>query len=661
MSQEQPLFEEFPPISREEWEQKIKKDLHGADYKTKLNWETGEGIDALPFYRSDDFDVPPSSVPIPNKDWEIRQPIAEQDVAKANNIARRSLKNGADALEFKFDIRRTEGNIGGGLRGVAIQDQEAFDTLLDGINIKETPLHFASGLNSPILPAMLHNLCEEQNLDSTCISGSLLYDPYAFIITNGFLPKNETDLIDETRQLTQFCRRRMPQMKCLAINAGVYHNAGATIVQEVGCALAAGSDYLAALSETGLDTDIIASAIHFNFAIGSGYFLEIAKFRTLRKLWRTILDEYNVNEDQTAYIHGSTSERNKSTIDPYINMLRSTSENMSAAVAGCDSISIHPFDETFRRPTNFSRRTARNSQLIAKEEAPLNQVADPAAGSYYIETLTDKIAEAGWQHFQEIESQGGLLKSIKGGYPQTVIEKARHSREQAVAQRKRIFIGVNQYPNQDDPVPEMKPKPVVSLIKTDSNVNINHSRLITSLGEALKNGASLGDVVPELFDLGPENIRPIHPYRGPQAFEELRRAAENQPSAPQVLTIPIGNKKMRKARSSFAANFFGCAGYKLTDPIGFDSVNEAVKEIEDTCPDIVVLCSSNKEYEQLIPEFCTRLNELKQKPITVLAGYPKEHIEEYREAGIDEFIFAGSDVLESLKNFHKKLKIIEYG
>jgi methylmalonyl-CoA mutase len=438
----------------------------------------------------------------------------EQDVQKANKIARRALDNGADALEITLDVRRTEGNIGGDLQGVAIQNQAGFEALVNGIDMEETPLHFRAGMSSPILLAMLYNKCEADDLDSSAISGSLLFDPYAFVITNGLLPKDEPAFINEARQMVAFCRRRLPQVRCLGVKAGVYHNAGGTIVQEIGYALATGNEYMATLSEAGLvDTDTIASAIHFNFAVGSRYFLEIAKFRAFRNLWRRVLDAYEVNEKQRAYLHSSSSRWNKTVSDPYMNMIRSTTEGIAAAIAGCDSVTLHPFDETFRLPDAFSRRMARNSQVIAKEEAYLDKVADPAAGSYYIETLTDKIAKAAWDCFQEIEEQGGMLKSIRGGYPQSTIAEASERRDQAIAERERIFVGANKYHDPHEHVPDIRSKPVVSLLETGQKANIDHTQLMSTLAKALREGCALGDLVPEVFDLHRENIHPIVPYR----------------------------------------------------------------------------------------------------------------------------------------------------
>jgi len=660
MSKDHKLFTEFPAISKEEWEKVVAKDLKGADYKKKLRWQTGEDVEALPFYRKEDFDYSPFPLSTQKNDWEIRERITEQDVGKANEMALQAIEGGATALEFTLNIRQTQGALGGDIHGTAVQNQDTFARLVDGIDLSKTTLHFRSGVVSPLVLAMLHNECENKDIDSSAIKGSLLYDPYAFVISNGQLPKEEAAFVDEAHQMIAFSEEHLPNIKCLGVNARPYHNAGGTIVQELGYALATGSEYLATLSKSGLNTDAIASAIHFNFSIGSNYFLEIAKFRAARKCWRSILDAYEVDDHHRAYLHGSSSAWNKTMYDPYVNMLRTTTEGMSAAIAGCDSITLHPFDKPFGQPDDFSRRIARNTQIVLKEEAYFDKVADPSAGSYYIEKLTDKIAEAAWKCFQEVEKQGGILKAIRGGYVQSAIEESRKERDQAIATRGRIFVGINQYPNVNDESThnQQSTQPTASLKKTDNSAYIDSAKLMGSLKKALKNGCSLGDLVPALFDLKKYDVRPIRPYRGPQAFEALRQATENHSSTPKVLTLPLGNKKMRKARSAFAVNFFGCAGYEVEDPIGFEAVDEAVKNIKKQKPDIVVLCSSDEEYEKLVPPLCDKIDQLAEKPIVVLAGDPKQHIEEYRATGIDEFIHSKSNVLEILQNFQQKLGII---
>lgn len=661
MSSDEKLFTAFPPVSREEWESVIEEDLRGADYKEKLRWQPGEGITALPFYRREDLDEQLLPVSTRGNRWEVRQPIGCCDTGEANRIARNALQNGADALSFRLEVQRTEGELGGDLRGVALQDGQAFDELVHNIDLSSVPLHFDAGPASPLILAMLHNAAEQQSLDPAEVSGSLLYDPYAFIATNGALPKPAPQLKKEIHQLAAFCAASMPQVKPLGVDARIYHNAGATIVQELGYALAAGSEFLATLSEEGMDPDSAASAIHFNFAAGSRYFLEIAKFRAARLLWRAILDEYGVAGEGDAYIHGSSSTWNKTVYDPYVNMLRTTTEGMSAAIAGCDAVTLQPFDEPLGEPDDFSRRIARNTQSILKEESYFHKVADPSAGSYYIEILTDKIGRAAWDCFREVERQGGILESIRGGYLQAAIEEAREQRDRAIATRKRTFVGTNQYPNSEEESPrqaERKSSSVVSLKETETDFELDPARLMATLKNALQQGAALGDLVPAIVDLQKHDLRPLRPYRGAQAFEALRRATENHSHTPEVMTLPLGDKKMRKARSAFSVNLFGCVGYHITDPIGFESIGEAVKEVGDTQPEVVVLCSSDEEYRRLVPELCKQLDEAALDPVVVLAGKPGEAAEEYRAAGVDMFIHARSNLLETLREFQQRLGIL---
>lgn len=658
MQSDDNLFSDFPPVSREAWEEIIKKDLHGADYKTKLNWQTGEGVEALPFYRQDNFDSLPEPVSTPG-DWNIRQQVDEQDISRANEFTRQALTHGADEISFTLRVEPTGGNLGSDLHGTAIQDQAAFNKLLQGVCLSEHALHLEVPGISPVMLAMLHNHCNEKNIDLQSVRGSVLDDPFTFALTHGYFSVSEETLSERYKQIVAFCERNLPGLKCLGIDARTYHNAGATITQEIAYALATASEYMASLTKTGLDPDVIASAIHFDLSVGSNYFLEIAKFRALRKLWPAVLNAYAAKE-QPAYIHATTSGWNKTAYDPYVNMLRTTTEGMSAATAGCDAITIQPFDESFRRPNDFSRRIARNSQTILKEEAYFNKVSDPAAGSYYIEKLTDKIAKAAWHGFQEIEQQGGMQESIREGYPQTAIEESRKQRDMAIATRQRVFVGINKYPNTDGAqLLKQAETPAASLKQTDTDFELDPRQLIITVKQALHNGAAIGDLLPEITQAGKMEIRTIRTYRGAQAFEELRQATKHHATTPTVLMLPVGNKRARKARSTFASNFFGCAGYEIEDPIGFDSIEKAVSIVQNQQPDVAVLCSSDEEYPELVPELCSKIEELNKKPILVLAGYPKKHIETFKNAGVDFFIHAKSNVLEMLKEFQKRLNIIK--
>lgn len=665
---EQTLFEEFPPVSKEEWENVITQDLKGVNYKEKLRWDTGEGVKPLPFYRREDMEQIGRHAPIPKKyadgnpnSWEICEPIFAETIDAANESAQHALERGADGLQFHLRIRRTEGMLGGDLQGLPIQNQQDFHQLFQNISLTETSLHFDAGLGSPALLAMLWNEAKNQDLNTEQVGATYSYDPFAYVLQNGQLPKNKEDLEKDILQITQFTNQHLPGIRPLGVDARASHSCGSTIVQELGYATAAASEYLSVLTEAGLAVDSVSDTLHFSFSVGSNYFLEIAKFRAARLLWKNLLEAYGADADTGVHLHGETSQWNKTLYDPYSNMLRTSTEGMSAAIAGCDSMTVLPFDQHFRRPDDFSKRIARNQQIILSEESYLDKVSDPAAGSYYIEKLTDELGQAAWELFQDVEAEGGLLKAIENGTVQSAIEESQRTRDQAIAKRRRIFVGTNQYSNPDNKMADQidSKYKTVALDESEDDWDLNIQNLPKDLADALSDGAQMGDLVPRLFDFGKHYIRTVSPYRGPQAFEALRLATEENDKTPKVLTLPLGHRKMRKARSAFASNFFGCVGYDIKDPIGFEDVDAAVDAVKNEQPDVAVICSSDKEYKDFVPAVCKAFDNLEDRPILVLAGYPKEDVETYKKAGVDEFIYAKCNVLETLRRFQQKLNIIE--
>ncbi|WP_440999951.1 methylmalonyl-CoA mutase family protein [Fodinibius sp. SL11] len=668
-STKQSLFDEFPPISTEEWEKVIKQDLKGADYKEKLRWQTGEGVTPLPFYRRQDLTDREQHNPIPKKyqqgdanNWEIRQPIFQDDISEANQMARNALKRGADALQLHLTLRRTEGGLGGDLQGLPIQDQSDFSDLLNNISLENTPLHFDAGLGSPALMAMLWNELQRQNLNSHKIQGTFLYDPFTYLLEHGQYPKAKKAIKDDIFQMAQFASENLRAVRPLGIDGRFYHDSGATMVQELGYAMASASEYLATMTDHGMNIDDAARSLTFSFSVGSSYFLEIAKFRAARLLWKNLIEAYGGDPaNNTCHLHGETSRWNKTLYEPYTNMLRTSTEGMSAAIAGCDSITVLPFDEHFRQPDHFSQRIARNQQLILNEEAYFNKVKDPGAGSYYIEKITEEMAEKAWNIFQEIETEGGLFKTIENGTLQTAIQESQQQRDQMIAKRGRTFVGTNQYTNADEKMSGEinQTYQTISLDVSETTIESDSNNLIKYLADAFSQEANIADIIDKLFDFRRQQYRTVAPYRGPKAFEELRLATEQHASPPKVLNLPLGHKKWRKGRATFSANFFGCAGYEIEDPIGFSDVDEAINAVKNKQPDIAVLCSSDKEYKELVSAIADAVSKLKNPPILVLAGYPKDNIEEYKRSGIDEFIYSNCNVLETLKRFQQKLNVIE--
>jgi methylmalonyl-CoA mutase len=653
------FFGAFPPISTEEWEAQITNDLQGGDYKKKLRWQTGEGIQPLPFYRRENLPQLDSSSPLAetvHHPWEVREKISGSSIADANNTARKALKRGADALQLSLSIHETELQI----QGLPLREQTNFSALMKSIPLDKTPLHIDSGPLSPAILAMLWREANRQSLPGKAIQGTVNYDPCAIRLQHGKLSASD-EITEAVYKLGLFCQQNLPKMRPFGIDARLYHNSGASIVQQLGFALASATEMLAILTDRNVAIDRAAQMLHFNVATGSKYFLEVAKIRALRLLWQNMLEAFEGTPQQTpAYIHAETSRWNKTVYEPYTNMLRTSTEGMSAVIGGCDALTVRPFNGHFQQADDFSQRIARNSQTIMREEAQLHRVQDPGAGSYYIEQLTHDLAREAWQLFQKLEERGGMIRAIDEGFVQSAIQQSRREKDQAIAMRQRLFVGTNQYPNPDEKHTQgsSQPDEATTLTTTGRDIESDSLYSIEQLGQFFADGATLGDVAEEILSADSKITR-LQPYRGAQAFEELRRATEQHEMTPTVLNLPIGDPKTCKVRSAFSNNLFGCLGYEINDPIGFSDVQDAVDAIQENQPEVAVLCSSDKEYEELVPKLCAQLTNLEDRPLLVLAGYPEQQVENYRKAGIDLFIYSGCNVLETLKEVQQKLYIIK--
>lgn len=608
------LFSDFPPISTKQWEEKIIEDLKGADYEKKLIWKTIDGLSVKPYYRSEhtesiEFkDSLPGEAPYvrSNKtqknDWEIRQDFEEQDIETANKYAKKALDKGVDSV---------------GLNAADISSEEHLKELIKGIELSKSPVHFSNSSNYNKLAELL-----KKQLNGQKAKGSFNFDPLGYFVLYEKFYKNLEDNIEDTLQLFDNADDNLSDFYLININGQFYNNAGASIIQELAFSLSQANEYLAALTSKGLEIDKITPRIMFTIATGSNYFLEIAKFRAIRLLWSNIVEQYKPEKEESLkmHLHAVNSSWNKSIYDPYVNMLRTTTEAMSAAIAGVDSLSVNTFDESFKKPDGFSYRIARNQQIILKEEAYFDKIVDPAAGSYYIENLTDMIAEAAWKMFVKMEEEGGFIKNVEAGFIKTEIEKTSQQRDNEIAMRKKVFIGTNLYPDTDE-------------------------KVIDKLEPSAK-----------LSDLGG-----LRQYRGTQQFEALRLAVENYAkkgyNVPKVFLLTYGNPAIRKARAGFSTGFFGLAAYDIIANPGFKTIDEGVKAAVDSGAEIVVFCSSDDEYIEMC-EAASKIKQHNNKTINLVAGNPKAIADKLTESGVDGFIHLRTNALEILTDFNNKFGII---
>ena len=612
------LFDQFPPVSTEEWRAKVEVDLKGADFNKKLVWRTNEGFNVQPMYRAEDIkdlkttDSLPGEYPFvrgtkTNNDWYIRQEIEVCCPKAANEKATEVLGKGVTALGFKLkeDI-----------------DAEGLKTLLAGIDLAKVEVNFDCCPNKALqLAKDLVEVVKAAGAADT-FSGSIGFDPFRRLLKHGKdFPKDIKALAAEIVKAVADVKN----LRVLAVNTDKLCNAGAYIYQELGYALSWGNEWLSQLTDAGIDATEAAKRIKFNMGISTNYFMEIAKFRAARMLWAQIVKQYEPKCDCACKmnVHATTSEFNQTIFDAYVNLLRSQTESMSAALAGVDSITVTPFDKQYKNPDEFSERLARNQQLLLKEESHLDKIVDPAGGSYYVETLTMSIANEAWKLFLATEEQGGFYAALKAGEVQKAVNESSDKRHTDVARRKESLLGTNQFPNFNEIAND---KIECEGGKCCCGHN-NDAEAETDAVEALKN------------------------TRAASEFEALRLETERSGKRPKVFMLTIGNLAMRLARSQFSANFFACAGYQIIDNLGFETVEAGVEAAMEKQADVVVLCSSDDEYATLAPE---AFKALAGRAEFVVAGAPACS-DDLKAVGITEFVNVRSNVLETLKAFNAKL------
>lgn len=615
------LFSDFTAPTRQEWIDKINVDLKGADYQKKMVWRTNEGFNMEPFYRKEDLEGMTQINSLPgqfpylrgnkkdNNQWYVRQNIKAADPKEANAKALDILNKGVTSLGFKIPAKEL--------------DAAYLDTLLEGIQAEAVELNFSTCQGHTLkLAQLLADYFTRKGYNADKLVGSINFDPIEKILTKG---KNTTALLENIPEIVK-AMSAFPHYRCISVNADTLCNNGAYVYQELGYALAWGNEYLNQMTEAGIPADQAAKSIKFNLGIGGVYFMEIAKFRAARMLWAHIVKKYNPQCDCACkmYVNATTTTYNMTIFDSYVNMLRSQTETMSAALANVDAIVVTPFDAPYETPTEFAERIARNQQLLLQEESHFDKIVDVAGGSYFIEKLTQSLAEEAWKLFLAIEEEGGFLAAAEAGTIQKTINETNATRHANAGKRKEFLLGTNQFPNFNEKSEGKSP---------------------------IKGGQCCGS-----HQNGHECEKPfakLETSRLASDFEDLRLQTEQAAKQPVAFMLTIGNLAMRQARAQFSCNFLACAGYKVIDNLGFDSVEEGIEAALKAEADIVVLCSSDDEYaEYAIPAF----KALNGRAMFVVAGAPACS-DDLKAAGIENFIHVRVDQLKTLKEYNAKLGI----
>jgi len=490
------LFDEFPPVSTDLWEKIIQEDLKGADYEKKLVWKT-DGLKLKPYYRTEHLEnkefvkTLPGQAPFVrgnkknDNNWTIRQDIEDESPSEANIKAKEALVKGAEAIALNVShCTKTQDMV----------------NLLKEIDLDKVSVHYYSASSYLQLSDLIVKACRELDFDSRKLKGSFNFDCLGYFMAHGsFYASLDSNFI-ELSQLLDIAKRDFPLIKVINVNADLIHNSGGSLTQELGYSLAIGTEYITKLTAKGQSVDDVTSRMQFTFAIGSNYFLEIAKLRSARLLWSSIVEQFKPVNEISKYmaIHSVTSKWNKSIFDPHVNMLRCTTEAMSAAIGGCDSMTVLPYDVSYKSGDKFSERVARNLQIVLKEEAYFYKIVDISAGSYYIENLTDALAEAAWKVFLEVESKSGFIEVAKSGEIAEAIEMIAVKKQEDLAMRRQILLGTNQYPNYNEKMlGKIEPKTKASQLKGKKEMRL--SQLFDGLRLATEDHISKGNPVPKVF------------------------------------------------------------------------------------------------------------------------------------------------------------------
>ena len=696
-------LDEFTPPTDEEWKAACEALLKGAPFEKKMFTKTYEGITFDPMYtRKHTEDILPKGV-MPGmgdylrgvdaagyigKPWGIAQACDETLPAENNELLRHEHDKGATIYHIVLDTASRTGvdarqaeTVGD--TGTSVTTVEDMHVLLTGLDLAKFPLYVYAGANAVPLLALVAAARRASGEDMAEVRGIVGADPIGALAADGKLPASLDAHYDSLAAAARWATVNAPHLRTVFVRSDVYSNGGANDVQEVASVLATATAYLRALCERGLTIDEAASQIAFAFSMGANFFLQIAKLRAVRPLWAQIVGAFGGSaEAQKMRIHARPALFFKTIYDPYVNMLRNTTEIFSGVVGGIDSFESAPFDEPIRKGDEFSRRIARNVQIMLQEEFGLLQPIDPAGGSWAVETLTRQMKEKIWAEFQRIEKEGGIIAALRAGSLQESVAAVLAARFKNADLRRDRIVGNNMYPNMTETLLETRAEDTAALkAQRTADIDAYLSDIdVKHLGEALASlrqahsvdhaveAALAGATIAELMTAvtegnGAETVTAIAPHRWSERFEALRQRTEEYKAEKndnvKIFLANMGPIPQHKARADFTTGFLQVGAFEVLSNDGFKTVEEAADAARASGADAVVICSTDATYPEIVPALAPKLHEVLPKARVFLAGAaPKDLLETYKEAGIDEYISVRANCYEILESLQKQKGMI---
>lgn len=699
------LFSEFSFPSYQEWYDAAVASLKGAPFEKKVITKTYEDIDLQPMYWQHEIkdlphiDTMPGSAPFVRgtkadgfliNPWNICQAISCSTPEEFNKAAVHDLERGQTGLQVVLDPAVKLGQDPGrakaedvGAMGLSAACAGDFAKALAGVDTANIPMFVNAGATAlPIASLMAAGQLVSGKFAAS-LAGCVGADPLGELAAKGAIPISLNAAYDSMTALLMWAKSNARHVRTIIASGSPYHDAGASATQELAFAMATAVEYVRAMQERGVEFDVIAPKVCFSFSVGGHFFMEIAKLRAARILWTQIADAFGGNEEsQKLFMFARTSAWTKTLCDPYVNMLRNTTECFAAAMGGADMVYVAPFDEVARQPNEFSRRVSRNLQIVLQEESRFTQPVDPSGGSWFVETLTDTVAEKAWGIFQEIEKAGGMAKALEQDLPQSLCADVAAQKAKNVKKRKDVFVGTNMYANLAETpleVPAMDHAALQSQraaqVEEFCKAAGNGGDMLKALEEAMKDspaapetmdkavaaaqaGASLSAIFGTL-EAGSGSVTPLAIHRGSEPFESLRFAMDKHIKETgqrvKIFLANMGPIPQHKARADFSGGFFQPGGFEMVENTGFQTPEDCAQAFADSGAKIAIICSTDKAYPEVVPPLAKLLKEKVSGAFVLLAGKPAKDLEQsYRDAGMDDYIFMGADCYTLLLNLQKR-------
>lgn len=678
------LTQDFPAVDYQAWRALVDQALKGADFDKKLTTRLYDGITLQPIYTKADFAAAgdpsgfPGFAPFARgataadglRGWDIRQAFLNPDIKKTNAEILTDLERGVSSVLLRLDDAGRAGqdpdSEAAGRGGVMISTADDLDSALAGVMLDICPVALDAGAGAPAAAALLAEVWRKRGVTGEAAVGAFNIDPLGTLAELGELPTSLDAALKRMAEVAAHTAATWPNVTAVGVNAGPYSAAGASDVEDLACAMATAVAYLRAMTAAGLDIDTACRQIAFTIPVGTDFFLGIAKLRAARMLWARVAEACGASAGARAIrLHATTAARVVSQRDPWVNMLRVTVTSFAAGIAGADSVTALPFDAALGLPSDFSRRIARNTQIILQEESNLTRVIDPAGGSWYVETLTRQVAERAWAEFQALEAEGGMASALTSGRLAARLDKSWQARRAAIAKRKDALTGVNEFPNLTEK-PVAVEKPDLAALRKGALARLSPYRrdvgTVGAIGDLfdLAREGTLGALTKALADGAPATVAALPAHRLGEDFEALRDASDRALAAtgsrPKVFLANLGRVAQHTARATFARNFFEAGGIEAVTTDGFADAAAAAAAFKASGAPLACVCGADTQYEDMAEDFAKALKEAGASRV-ILAGKAGEKQAAYDAAGIDDYIYVGCDALGLLQALHALLGV----